>query len=963
MRGEAEAEQHEADIPPEIAHEIEAARAEIAEVAEQQAEREGRAARTGEGANAGGGTGGGAGEGGHVAGGGGPSEPKPERGRVGVQPSAELPGNRGPVEEGGGDGARPEQRPDDGTVTRPGQPRIPRPARTLGRDDKLIDKAGNIRIDNLTTREDVAQAIREAADANDGFIGDRRAPMTDTQVMDLADALGMDFDMLNTRKIGQAFNAVQVIAARKLLIQSATDVAEKMRTAAIGTDEDVMAYAMAKDRHQMIQAQVAGITAEAGRALRAFRNISGSAGEGQAMAADQFIKKATGKTLYQLREEAKLGSTLDTPEKVSKMTADAMKRNFGDKVLEYWINGLISGLATHVTYSIGNAILAAVKAGPETAVAAALGGARRAAGRPGAYVRPGEVGARFQGALQGLPSAFQAAAESFRAGVTTQLPGEKGFRTPFNPDSGLAVAPTLNQGATYADAAAAAFANIRGLRDGLVAGAALLRAGGMKGEPIFGSRYSPLGTIQDFTYRGVNVAPVGTLARLPSRFIASIHAFFRATNFSMEKSALAYRMASEERLVGAKFDQRVGELWQNPTLDMMNAAGHEATEATLMGKGGEFTQALAKLTNARVFGFKLGKFIDPFVRISANIIEQTLVARTPLGILAPEIRADLMGRNGNIAQDTAQARMLVGTALAATFGGLAASGYASGSGPSDPRKAAMWRLAGNQAHSVRIGDMWYDVHRLGPMGMLMSVAADMYDVAHAASNGDMLLAGATLQHAITQNILDENFMKGPADLIQAMEDPGRYGEAYLRNWASSFVPYSVGMAQLARATDPYSRQARTVMDAIKAKVPGESEDLFPRRDVWGEPMVNPDALIAAGVTSIYERRMSTDPVNLALLALGIAPAFLERKIRNVQLDDGQYDDFQRLAGRMTKQRLDVIVSSPDFQSWPSHVRADVITETIRQSREAARGVLMMKYPQIITQAMDAKRARLLGSGE
>jgi len=43
--------------------------------------------------------------------------------------------------------------------------------------------------------------------------------VTDGQVMDLADALGMDFAKLNRRKIGQAFNAEQVMAARKLLIQ------------------------------------------------------------------------------------------------------------------------------------------------------------------------------------------------------------------------------------------------------------------------------------------------------------------------------------------------------------------------------------------------------------------------------------------------------------------------------------------------------------------------------------------------------------------------------------------------------------------------------------------------------------------------------------------------------------------------------------------------------------------------
>ena len=41
------------------------------------------------------------------------------------------------------------------------------------------------------------------------------------------------------------------------------------------------------------------------------------------------------------------------------------------------------------------------------------------------------------------------------------------------------------------------------------------------------------------------------------------------------------------------------------------------------------------------------------------------------------------------------------------------------------------------------------------------------------------------------------------------------------------------LAQMDRASDPYTRQARTVVDGIRAKIPGMSEELFPKRDIWG----------------------------------------------------------------------------------------------------------------------------------
>lgn len=901
--------------------------------------------------------------------GGGP-EPIARGAGVGGRPGEVSAGRGGPAREGGGiSGAatgpsRPGASDDAGA-----HPLAPSPADTFGAaESPFVDKAGNIRVENLTTRADVAQAIREAAAANNDFIGDRRGVVTDGQVMELADALGMDFAKLNTRKIGQSFNAEQIVAARKLLIQSATDVAAAMKKAAVGSDEDVMAYALAKDRHQMIQAQVAGITAEAGRALAAFRNIAGEGGE-EAQAVDQFIRNATGKTLFQLRMEATLGARFDTPAKISKFLNDASQRTFGRMVLEYWINGLISGTATHTTYAIGNELLLLTRAVPETAVAAAIGAAREAMGRPGERVRGGEVGSHLLAMARSFPASLQAAIEGARTGMTTLLPGETAHPLmPFLGDTSLITARNLtNAPVGWAGVQADVFSLLRGLRDGLVCGANLVAAGGHQGAPLLGFSYSPLGQIPDIAYRGVPILPGllpgGTMARLPGRLIAAIHSFFRTSNYSVSIAGEAFRRAQTEGRSGNALAARVADLRQNPSPEMMERSRGEATAATLMGQSGGFTQLVSRLTNHEIIGslkipgtnldlggWPLLKFVDPFVHIAGAIMDQTIMHRTPVGILAPEIRADILGRNGNIAQDTAMARMMCGTALAVTVGGLAAQGLVSGSGPSDPKESATWRLAGNQAHSVRIGNMWYQVNHLGPMGMLVGIAADMYDVAHTAEKGDFIHAAAMLQHAFTQNILDESFMRGPSELIQAVEDPGRYGDAYIRNFISSFVPFSVGMAQIARASDPFARETRTVMDAILAKVPGMSETLFPRRDVWGEPIPSRDALIAAGVTAIYAQQISRDPVNLAMEQLGVYPAQIERRIRNVPLTEAEYDDYSRLAGRMAKLRLDTIVRSPDFAQWSAHAKHDVMADMIAKCREAAIGVMFGIYPRIAAEA-------------
>jgi hypothetical protein len=94
--------------------------------------------------------------------------------------------------------------------------------------------------------------------------------------------------------------------------------------------------------------------------------------------------------------------------------------------------------------------------------------------------------------------------------------------------------------------------------------------------------------------------------------------------------------------------------------------------------------------------------------------------------------------------------------LAIGVGSLAAEGLASGSGPSDPHEAALWRLSGWMPHSIRVGDTWIDIHRLGPLGLLTGISADLYEVAHMIGTEDATKVAHGLAHAFTQNILDES---------------------------------------------------------------------------------------------------------------------------------------------------------------------------------------------------------------
>lgn len=838
---------------------------------------------------------------------------------------------------------------------------------SFAREGQYVDKAGNIRLENLTNEKSLRAAMREIAFGENGFIEARRGVISDVQALSLAEELGLDGAeaLVNNWMRGQAFNSEEIMALRLLVRDSAGDVFNKAQAVknSGGDWRAVRDYAVAKERHTAIQRTVSGATAEWGRAGRAFRNISGDL---KAKAIQKIMRQGTGQSLFQLRDEANLLAGLENEQAVNRFIRDAEKPNFLRRLQEYWINGLISGPSTHTTYMVGNDTLALYRAIPETMLRAALGEVRALRGGeidPYQRVRFGEVWQQILGLAEGTAPAIKAAGQSMRVGVTTLLPNENMRTLPgLQPGQEFVQAPKLDKEYSLKQAVPDLFGVIRGLREGVMAyGQALTR--GVEGEPLFGWKYSPLGVIPDFAVRGVTVAPIGTAARLPSRAISGIHAFHRVQFYFMELNAEAFRMASAELEQGIirpeDFDRRVADLKLNPKFEMIQRASETATEGTMMGQGGEFTRKLSALLNTDLAGAPLLKFIDPFVHITSQVIGQAIVKRTPLAILSKEARADLAGKNGQLAQDKAIARVMAGTGLILAIGAAVEEGYITGGGPSDPAEAAVWGKI-HRPYSVKIGDTWYGYHRLGVLGLLMGVAADMTEFAGIAGKEDMSKSASALLEAFYHNIFEESFLRGPSELFRAVENPDRYGPQWVRNFASSFTPYSVGMSQVTRAVDPYSRHARTIVDAFKQKNPFWSQDLYARRDLWGEPIRNPDAFPAPGLTAITAVQGSKDPVDLEMYRLGIHKAQVERKILGIQLTDQEYDDYQRIAGRLVKMQLDQMVNSERWYNAPDGYKRETLEKAINDNRETARNMMMMKYQHIRGDAYAAKASRLRG---
>lgn len=924
----AERARAEQEAPQEIANEIATA------VAEDEAERAATAAvEPGTNAGAGAGGRGEVGEGGEKAG------PITTRGEVGAGAGAEREGGNAAAPESRGmvGKEQPKREPPAGSAER----LAPRPW------DNIIGKPNAIEsIDNLIKEigngdPGVEQELRTRAEAMD-FSQFTNGRVTWDQHEEWARATGMPVHELTDRHFGEAWNSRQMYFAAETINQLNQEIWQARQTG--DAVANVVEYERKKALRDALINQFVGARAEAGRALNIFKALKQKFGDTMDETFFQTWREITGKEFSRSKDESEAVSKLTNKDAVAQFLHNTKERTFGRMAFEYWMCSIVSNYVSQLTDTVGAFTTAASKLTIEAPLAAAVGAAKGEAQR----VRAGEAVAGWKAVPGALPAATKAAIDTFRTGRLTHLPGQE-LQSAI--DLGYyGVGEPLKEGAALGDVKESAFGLMTGISDAIRAMGAI-----QPGAPLLKSVHTERGMIPNLEIKGAEM-PLGDFLRSPLNFLKSMEAFSASMAFAVEKNMIAYRTAVNEGHKAEALKQRIGELMTTPPPELIEEAVKEARSNALAYRGGKVSGMFAGwLNKMQIAGWPIGRFVVPFVNISSIMMNEALLKRTPLGFLSKEIRADLVGENGKIAQQKAQARMMVGTSIGVMAMSLAASGMMTGSAPTDPKERALWVAAGKQPYSVKVGDNWYSYKRLGVFGLHLGIFADMFLVSQQAIEEKSLSDGiGSAIHAVAKNVIDQSYFKGPSDLLRAVTEKG-YGEYYVRNFLSGFVPFSGGMGQTAQLIDPYSRQARSVTDAIMSKIPIVSERLPQRLDIFGRPLPSRDPW---GPFAIWSQQQSKDPVLNEMMRLEYYPAQVGKTIRGVDLTDAQHDEFARIAGAVMHDNLARIVASPQWAKMPDGIKKDLMETAVRRSRESVRGWMMSKYRDIPSKAYQLKRERL-----
>jgi hypothetical protein len=812
------------------------------------------------------------------------------------------------------------------------------------------------------TPEDVQRFIDAVRQANpDLFDAAKRGVRTREETIAAAERIGLDgaAQRLLTRKPGETFSAEELTAS-VLAVQNAFSETQRAATAVAatrgtaGSPDAVRQFGLNLAFTAALVAQANGATAEAGRALGMLGQLTaitrqspadmnalvrrfGEAGGIGAPGTDPtaaIVDMLGGEAV--LRTQAAAWVALPDPAARARFAQASLGRRTADAIIEAYINSLLTLPTTHLVNILGNASFGLWSI-PERFLAGAVGTGRRFLHLGSdEQVRMGEAFAQMSGIYHGIGDAFRLAGETWRTGV---------------PADAISKLDMPRYNAISAEA------------------------------------FNMSGTA------GQAVDLLGTTVRLPGRALITEDAFFKSVGNRMELMAQAYRHRQQLMEAGVPAQQATTEaaaMLRHPPEQWRDAADSAARAMTFQQEMGPTLQYLAT-----VMQHPLAKVFVPFFTTPTNVFRAAL-HRTPMSFfLSPQVMSDI--RAGGARADLAMGRIALGSMAMWWMYGQVADSMAdpdfriTGARPPERGMQQAWDRQGLAPYSVcqREDGRWscHSYARVDPVSALLGMAADMaHHVAANPSSGDMAddVTGMALAAAagLYEYTLEQPFAQGISDVAKILtERQAEAGSSRVERAAGLFAEKLAGavlmpltggtlMGAIERAggpetvntmpedmttanANPIRRGFDRALQQARGRIPGESGELQPRLNIWGET-VRPTE--GGFLPLFWPFRMTSgraDALEDRLMALGGVLTMPDDKFpqTNVRMTAGQFNWIVRHmagdqgAGTMREEMV-ALVEGPGFGMLDPKDQIAALRR-IRETRlKAAREAALEEFPDL-----------------
>ena len=423
--------------------------------------------------------------------------------------------------------------------------------------------------------------------------------------------------------------------------------------------------------------------------------------------------------------------------------------------------------------------------------------------------------------------------------------------------------------------------------------------------------------------KGAIPGKFGKVVRSPFRLLTATDQFFRTVNESASLYALATRKALQEELSGVELAQRVDDLVRNPPQDFLRASRKEASKVIFQQDLDKFTKYL----NGAREKFPILKVVTPFWKTPVNVFK-AVIERTPLSLTLPSTIRGL--KKGGATQAELISKMLVGSGMMSAFTLYAMEGGITGRGPDNKNERDALYRQGWQPYSVKIGDKYISYRGLEPLTGYLGLASDIAETGKAPNDQQAL----NIIAAIVGDFVDQPFLTGAADLLEAIQEPERKGEKFVSDTiGGATVP--TGVSWFTRLVDPVFRKPKGFLQRMEARLPILSEEVPAVMNAFGEEARREGGILQR-LSPVPLTTGKLNTVEKELKRINYTMGFPSKTAFSEKLTDEEYETLLRVSGQVAFATLDKLFQSQGYQYLNETQKEKQIEKVVRDVREQVR---------------------------
>lgn len=684
---------------------------------------------------------------------------------------------------------------------------------------------------------DTEESVKSTVEAINQMAGIKTAKITFDDVVKKAEesGIGIKFinDLVKNKLAVNPENTYKVLNAMTESAKKLSGLADKVATGK-ASSEEAAEFAQTIHFHSVLQQSAKGYQTNVAQSLAVMRIPRGGMDD-----VGEILESVGGKS--NIKKFAQAFIDLKDPMAKAAMIRGSAQGNAWEKLYTVYVNGLLSRPTTHIKNALSNTVFLPWRL-TERVAASGIGALRRSVGfgSSDAY-RFSEIPAMLASTPVAIKNGFALAGHAWKTGVP------KGWQDPTK------IARQQSRMELF--------------------------------------NYKADGSLLSAGLKALNYATT-----LPGRSLMTADEFFKGINYTQELAAETARLQINTFEEAIKAGKTTEEAMAAGDSAAANFLAEPPDYVTQLAEKGTFTQKLEgfsgdvqkKLQANSFWGF-VARTQVPFIATPLNIMAET-ISRTPLGAFSKGLRTGIL-KGGTKESDMAMAKVGLGAAAMYSFSSMTTDGNLTGSGPGDRGTRDAMTRQGWQPYSIVLnfsgidddvkqalskmptsvrygtgdyeGKIFISYQGLEPVGALMAMSADYVDYAKYEGDDSRIneVAGG-LAYGFANYMMESPFLQGVSNVQQivgevfaASNDKGRFingldniARTFAEVSSKSVMPLSGALTSIKEKFDPLQRDYKAdpnlpaglkgLMDGfnkIRGNLPGLSESLPPKLNIWGEP--------------------------------------------------------------------------------------------------------------------------------